>query len=74
MGEVQGSLRGSIGRRGLGHCAVVRKKFDGLGDAFSSCCCDIDAVTSIVVGGSADVPSIDTVWIPGTPVGWCFVN
>jgi hypothetical protein len=74
MDKIQGSLRGVIGRRGFGHCAVVPKKFDGFGDALGSGFCDIDMVTTIVLQGSSDVPSIDTMWLPGTPVGWCFVH
>ena len=52
----------------------MRKKFDSFGDAFGGGCGDVDAVTSIVLGSSSDVPAVDTVRSPGAAVGWCFVD
>lgn len=50
------------------------KKFDGFGDALDSSFRDIDAVTTTLFRSSSNVPFIDTVWIPGAQVGWCFVH
>lgn len=74
MYEIECSLSGGIGRRGFGHGAVVWKKFDSLGDALGSSCGDVNAVAPIMFRGSADVPAVDTMWIPGAPVGRCFVD
>ena len=74
MDEILDSLRGSIGRGSLGHCAAVRKEFDGFSDALGSSFGDIDAMATIVFRGSADIPSVDTVWIPGAPISWSFVD
>jgi hypothetical protein len=72
--EVQRSLSGGIGRRGFGHGALMRKKFDGFGDAFSSSFGDVDAVTAIMLRGHTDVPAVDTMWIPGASIGWSFMH
>ena len=74
MDEILGSLRGCIGRGSLGHGAAVRKEFDGFSDALGSSFGDIDAMATIVFRGSADIPSIDTVWIPGASIRWSFVD
>jgi hypothetical protein len=50
------------------------KKFDGFGDAFSSSFGDVDSVTAIMLRGRADVPVIDTMWIPGASIGWGFMH
>ena len=31
-------------------------------------------MATIVFRGSADIPSVDTVWIPGAPISWSFVD
>ena len=74
MDEIKCSLSGGIGRRGFGHGAVVWKKFDSLGDALGSSCGDVDTVAPIMLRGSANVPAVNTMWIPGAPVGRCFVD
>ena len=74
MGEILGSLSCCIGRGSLGHGAAVGKEFDGFSDGLSSCFCDIDAVATIVFRGSADMPSIDTVWVPGALIGWSLMD
>ena len=71
--EVQRSLSGGIGGRSFRHGAIVRKKFNGFGDAFGGGFGDVYAVAPIVFWGSSNIPAVDTMRIPGAPVGGCFV-
>ena len=49
-------------------------KFHGFRDAFCPGSWDIDAMASVMVGGSSDVPAVDTMWVPSAPVGRSFVD
>ena len=48
-------------------------KLHCFGDAFCAGTWNVDAVTSVVVRGGSEVPSIDTVGVPGAAVGRCLV-
>jgi hypothetical protein len=74
MDEIEYSLSGGIGRRGFGHGTVMWKQIDSLGDALGSSCGDVDAVAPIMLRGSANVPAVDSMWIPGALVGRSFVD
>ena len=46
----------------------MREKFNSFGDAFCAGPWNVDAVTSVVVRGGSEVPSIDTVGGGGAAV------
>ena len=48
----------------------MRKKLDIFGDTFVAGPRNVDAVTSVVVRGGSEIPTIDTVGAPGAAVAW----
>ena len=46
----------------------MRVKLHSFGDAFCTGTQNVDTVISVVVGGGYEVPSIDTVGVPGAAV------
>ena len=53
---------------------MVRKKFDGFGNALSACFWHIYLMAAVVLRRSAKAPSIDTMWRPGTADSRVFVD
>ena len=49
------------------------EKIHCFGDALCACTWNVEAVTSVVVRGGSEVPSIDTVGGPGAAVVRCIV-
>ena len=72
--QVQCRFRGGVRRRGLGHGAMVQKKFDGFGNALGACFWHIYSMAAVVLRRSAKVPSIDAMWRPGTVDSGVFVD
>ena len=64
MGVRGGGACGAAGWEGL----IVRGKLHSFVDAFCAGTWNVDAVTSVVVRGGSEVPSIDTVGGPGAAV------
>ena len=54
--------------------AIVRGKLDSFGDAFGVGLRNVDAVTSVVVGGGSTIPTINTVGGAGAIIAGCFVD
>ena len=52
----------------------MREKLHSFGDEFCAGTWNVDAVTSVVVGGGSEVPSIDTVGGPGAAVSRCLMD
>ena len=52
----------------------MREKLHSFGDAFCAGTWNVDAVTSVVVRGGFEVPSIDNVGGPGVAVVMCLVD
>ena len=52
----------------------MREKLHSFGDAFCAGTWNVDAVTSVVVRGGSEVPSIDNVGGPGVAVVRCLVD
>ena len=52
----------------------MREKLYSFGDTFGAGPRNVDAVTSIVVMGGSEIPTIDTVGVPGATVARCFVE
>ena len=52
----------------------MRRKLYSFGDAFGAGLRNVDAVTSVVVGGRSKIPTIDTVGRPGATVAGCFMD
>ena len=44
------------------------------GDTFGAGPRNVDAVTSVVVRGGSDIPTINTVAVPGETVAGCFMD
>ena len=49
-------------------------KLDSFGDAFGAGPRNVDAVTMGVVRGGSEIPTIDTVGVPGVTIAGCFVD
>ena len=52
----------------------MREELHSFGDAFCAGTWNVDAVTSVVVRGGAEVPPIDTVGGPGAGVIRCLMD
>ena len=64
MGGRCGGTPGAAGWDG----AIVREKLDSFCDTFGAGSRNVDAVTSVVVRGGSEIPTIDTVGGPGAAV------
>ena len=64
MGESGGSFTCGVYRGGVGHVAGCWEKLHSVGNEFSRCCRDIDALTPVVLLGAAKVPAVDAMWCP----------
>ena len=54
--------------------SIVRGKLDSFYDTFGVGPRNVDAVTSVVVRGGSEIPTINTVGGPGVTVSGCFVD
>ena len=54
--------------------AIMRGKVDSFGNTFGADPRNLDAVTSVVVRGGSEIPTVDTVGGPGATVTGCFVD
>ena len=52
----------------------MREKLYSFGDTFGAGPRNVYAVTSVVVKGGSDIPTINTVGGPGATVSGCFVD
>ena len=52
----------------------MRGKLYSFGDTFGVGPRNVDAVTWVVVRGGSEIPTIDTVGVPGATVSGCFVD
>ena len=52
----------------------MREKLDSFGDTFGAGPRNVDAVTLVVVRGGSEIPTIDTVGVPGATVDGCFME
>ena len=69
---MQESLGECAGGSGGGACGtagwygeIVREKLDSFGDTFGTGPGNVDAVTTVVVRGGYEIPTVDTVGGPG---------
>ena len=70
MGGRCGSACGAAGWDG----AIVKEKLYSFGDTFGASPRNVDAVKSVVVRGGSEIPTIDTVGVPGATVAGCFMD
>ena len=52
----------------------MRGKLDSFGNTFGAGPWNIYAVTTVVVRGGSEIPTVDTVAGPGATIAGCFVN
>ena len=52
----------------------MREKFYSFGDTFGAGPRNVDKVTSVVVRGGSEIPTINTVGGPGATVTRCFMD
>ena len=68
LGECAGSSGGgACGASGWDE-AIVREKLDSFGDTFGAGPRNVGAMTTIVVRGGSDIPTVDTVGGPGVTI------
>ena len=72
---MQESLGKWAGDSGGGACGtagwdgeIVREKLDSFGDTFDAGLRNVGAMTTIVVRGGSDIPTVDTVGGPGVTI------
>ena len=53
---------------------MVREEFDGFGNALGTRFWHIDAMAAVVLGSSAEVPSVDAMGRPGTADARVFID
>ena len=68
-----GSSGGACGAAGWDG-EIVRGKLDSFGDTFGAGLRNVDAVTSVVVRGRSEIPTVDTVGGPGSTIAGFFVG
>ena len=80
-GGMQESLSECVGVSGGGACgtavwdrAIVRGKLYSFGDTFGAGPRNVDVVTTVVVRGGSDIPTVDIMWGAGATIAGCFVN
>ena len=80
-GGMQESLGECAGGSGGGACgtagwdgAIMRGELDSFGDTFSVSPQNVDEVTTVVVRGGSNIPTVNTVGVPGATIAWCFVS
>ena len=78
---MQESLSKCAGVSGGGACgdagwdgAIVREKLDSFGDTFGLGPRNVDVVTTIVIRGGSNIPTVDTMGVLGATIAGCFVN
>ena len=74
LGECAGnSSGGACGAAGWDG-EIVREKLDSFGDTFFAGPRNVDVVTTVVVRVRSEIPTVDTVGVPGATISGCFVD